>query len=59
MDVPSPCIEVCRLDEARVCVGCLRTIEEIAGWPQMSAERKLEVIRRIEALRAAAGNAKA
>ena len=31
--VPSPCIDVCRMD-ARTgwCEGCLRTIDEIAQW---------------------------
>ncbi len=33
LPVASPCIGVCRLDaDARVCVGCGRTGEEIAGW---------------------------
>jgi uncharacterized protein len=31
--VPSPCINVCRMDEASGwCEGCLRTIDEIACW---------------------------
>ena len=31
--VPSPCINVCRIDEASGwCEGCLRTIDEIACW---------------------------
>jgi predicted Fe-S protein YdhL (DUF1289 family) len=31
--VPSPCINVCRVDEASGwCEGCLRTIDEIACW---------------------------
>ncbi|MCC8397411.1 DUF1289 domain-containing protein [Paraburkholderia sp. MMS20-SJTR3] len=31
--VPSPCINVCRMDAATGwCEGCLRTIDEIAGW---------------------------
>ena len=31
--VPSPCINVCRIDEVtRLCVGCLRTLDEIAAW---------------------------
>lgn len=30
---PSPCVSVCRIDEARGwCTGCLRTLDEIAGW---------------------------
>lgn len=31
--VPSPCIGVCRIDEATGwCAGCLRTLEEITDW---------------------------
>ncbi|WP_144157865.1 DUF1289 domain-containing protein [Paraburkholderia sp. BCC1885] len=31
--VPSPCINVCRMDKASGwCEGCLRTIDEIRGW---------------------------
>ena len=31
--VASPCIGVCRMDEASgCCEGCLRTIDEIAAW---------------------------
>jgi len=34
-DVPvaSPCISVCRIEGATgLCVGCLRTLDEIAAW---------------------------
>jgi predicted Fe-S protein YdhL (DUF1289 family) len=42
--VDSPCINVCRLDARRVCTGCGRTIDEIAGWRGMSdAERRVVV----------------
>jgi predicted Fe-S protein YdhL (DUF1289 family) len=31
--VPSPCINVCRMDQASGwCEGCLRTIDEIRAW---------------------------
>ena len=31
--VPSPCIGVCRIDNATgFCAGCLRTLDEIAMW---------------------------
>jgi hypothetical protein len=31
--VPSPCINVCRMDEATGwCEGCLRTLDEIGAW---------------------------
>ncbi len=32
-DVPSPCIGICKMDEAAGwCSGCFRTIEEIICW---------------------------
>ena len=38
----SPCVKVCQMDPARgVCLGCCRTLDEIARWSQMSdAERE-------------------
>jgi len=38
----SPCVKVCQMDPARgVCMGCCRTLDEIARWGLMSdAERE-------------------
>ena len=42
--VPSPCINVCRMDDATgLCVGCTRTIDEIAAWSTMSDDEKRAV----------------
>lgn len=42
--VPSPCRNVCRMDAASgYCEGCLRTIEEIAGWSSASDEDKRRI----------------
>ena len=39
--VPSPCISVCRMDPAAGwCEGCLRTLDEIAGWSRMDDRQK-------------------
>jgi predicted Fe-S protein YdhL (DUF1289 family) len=41
----SPCVKVCQLDHAKgVCVGCLRTLSEIAGWGQMSGEERRRIM---------------
>ncbi|MEQ1710578.1 MAG: DUF1289 domain-containing protein [Hyphomicrobium sp.] len=33
----SPCIKVCVIDPgSRLCVGCARSLDEIAGWSGMS-----------------------
>ena len=38
-EVDSPCVKVCVVHpDARICVGCYRTIEEIGGWNRMSNE---------------------
>jgi len=52
--VPSPCINVCRMDGATGwCEGCLRTIDEIAAWGAMGDDDKRAVWRRLEQRRAA------
>lgn len=48
----SPCIDVCRLGEDGVCVGCSRTIREIVDWRDMSAEEQWQVVRSLPARRA-------
>jgi hypothetical protein len=30
--VPSPCIRNCCLDDAGICLGCFRSVEEIVAW---------------------------
>lgn len=38
----TPCVDVCSIDETTgLCVGCFRTIGEIAAWARMTnAERR-------------------
>ena len=44
-EIESPCVRVCVIDEREdLCVGCLRTRAEIAGWSRMTAERRREVM---------------
>ena len=40
----SPCIHLCKLDEHGVCIGCFRTIQEIADWAGMTESQKKQVI---------------
>ena len=38
---PSPCINLCRMDDDdRYCLGCFRTLDEIAEWSDLNAEEK-------------------
>jgi predicted Fe-S protein YdhL (DUF1289 family) len=46
--VPSPCIDICRLDDQGLCIGCRRTIEEIAEWSRASEARRREILRALE-----------
>lgn len=46
--IASPCVSVCRIsDQTGLCVGCLRTLEEIALWSQYANEEKAEVLWRV------------
>jgi len=39
-DVESPCTSVCTIDSATgLCAGCYRTLDEIAGWIDLSEQR--------------------
>ncbi|MDF2234063.1 DUF1289 domain-containing protein [Albimonas sp. CAU 1670] len=44
-EIESPCVKVCILHpQAKICVGCLRTGDEIAGWSRMSPDRRREIM---------------
>jgi len=45
--VASPCINICRLDPRGLCIGCRRTIDEIAEWAAASDARRREILRAI------------
>jgi predicted Fe-S protein YdhL (DUF1289 family) len=42
--VPSPCVDICRLDAQGLCVGCRRTIDEIMEWPRATEARRREIL---------------
>ncbi|WP_321907500.1 MULTISPECIES: DUF1289 domain-containing protein [unclassified Paraburkholderia] len=47
---PSPCINICRMDErSGLCEGCLRTIDEIASWSTLDEAAKRAVWDAIDA----------
>lgn len=45
---PSPCIKLCRLDASGLCVGCLRTLGEIAEWSGATNARRHEILRELK-----------
>jgi uncharacterized protein len=43
--IESPCVKICTLDaRSGLCLGCGRTIDEIAHWTAMSAAERIRVI---------------
>lgn len=41
----SPCINVCQMDAATgLCLGCLRTLDEIARWSSLDNPRRHAVL---------------
>ncbi|PWG61250.1 DUF1289 domain-containing protein [Sediminicurvatus halobius] len=46
MDIASPCIGVCRVDNGR-CRGCGRTLSEIAQWTRYSDAERAAIMRRL------------
>jgi predicted Fe-S protein YdhL (DUF1289 family) len=46
----SPCIAVCRLDPATgLCIGCGRSIDEIARWPDLDDAERQRIVERLRA----------
>jgi predicted Fe-S protein YdhL (DUF1289 family) len=43
--IVSPCVKICTLDaRSWLCLGCGRTIDEIARWTAMSVAERIRVI---------------
>ena len=50
MSVASPCTKVCVMDaENRYCLGCRRTLEEIARWGEMNDVERERVLAQLAA----------
>jgi predicted Fe-S protein YdhL (DUF1289 family) len=44
-EVESPCVKLCVLHpEARICLGCHRTVDEIARWSRMTPEERRAIM---------------
>lgn len=44
-EIESPCVKICVVHpEARICTGCLRTIDEITQWSRMTPEARRGVM---------------
>jgi hypothetical protein len=44
-EIESPCVKICLIHpEARICIGCHRSADEIAGWSRMTPEARRAVM---------------
>lgn len=49
-EIESPCVRVCVVHPAeRICVGCYRSVDEIAGWSRMSPEDRRRIMAELPA----------
>ncbi|QID16563.1 DUF1289 domain-containing protein [Nitrogeniibacter mangrovi] len=45
MSIESPCINICKLDEATgYCIGCFRSVHEITVWSRLDEAGKRAVL---------------
>jgi uncharacterized protein len=52
--VPSPCVNICQMDDNKtLCIGCFRTLDEIAQWSQAAESAKLAILAAVEKRREA------
>ena len=49
-EIESPCVRICVIDPATgFCLGCFRTLDEIAGWSTMPADARQAVLAELPA----------
>ena len=51
--IETPCTKICTLDaRSGLCLGCGRTIDEIARWAAMNADERARIMAELPARRA-------
>ncbi len=51
--IASPCIGVCQIEPSSgICLGCARTLDEIAGWRGASDEERKRIMAKLPARKA-------
>ena len=44
-EIDSPCVKLCTVHPVeRICVGCLRSVDEITAWSRMSPEARSAIM---------------
>jgi len=50
--IATPCIKVCVIDgESGLCLGCLRTLPEVASWARLTDAERAEIMAALPARR--------
>ena len=45
----SPCTKVCQIDQrTKLCLGCFRTLDEIAAWGGMTSEVRERIMAELD-----------
>ncbi len=44
-EVKSPCVSICSLNEREICIGCFRSLSEIATWSEADASKRKAIIK--------------
>ncbi|WP_103333733.1 DUF1289 domain-containing protein [Pseudotabrizicola formosa] len=49
-EIASPCVKLCVVHpEARLCIGCLRSIDEITQWSRLSPQAREAIMAELPA----------
>jgi len=57
--IKSPCIQVCAIDgESGLCLGCYRTLPEVAGWQRLTVGARDQIMAELPARRSRIAPAK-
>lgn len=49
-EIESPCVKLCTVHPVeRICIGCLRSIEEITAWSRMTPDTRRQIMAELPA----------
>lgn len=55
-EVDSPCLKICVMHpEAKLCIGCYRTIEEIGTWSRLDSDKRRAILAQLDGRKAQVG----
>lgn len=53
-EIESPCVKLCSIHpETRLCLGCARSMDEIAGWGRMDPQERARIMAELPGRQAA------